>query len=70
MGSFYIINTFMKTLTQLFKKINLITELTSDSNTAIRKFGSSSTLRKRAKNPGIGKMSSSGLAGSRNRPTK
>jgi hypothetical protein len=60
----------MKTLKQLFEKINLITELTSDSIKAVEKFGSKNTLIKKARNPGIGKMSSPGLAGSRNRPTQ
>lgn len=67
MGSFYIINTFMKTFKELLEtKLNV----TDATRRAITKFGSPSTTKRRAKSSGIGKMASPGLAGARNRATK
>ena len=66
MGSFYFINTLMKTFTQFIKETN-VTPLTQN---AIKKFGSKGSFKKIAKGGGIGQMASSGTAGPRNRPTK
>ena len=63
MGSFYFINTPMKTFTQFIKETNV----TPETRNAINKFGSNKTFKKIGRGAGIGKQS---LPGTRSRPTR
>ena len=69
MGSFYIINTFMKTFSQYIKEATPPTPYklnrTAATLDAMGKFGSAKRLKKIARGAGTGRMGSAGLAGRR-----
>ena len=69
MGSFYIINTFMKSFKQFIKEATPPTPYklnkTAETIGAMTKFGSGNRLKRVARGAGTGRMGSAGLAGRR-----
>jgi len=67
MGSFHIINTFMKTFSQFLHKKTPNPKVTAETLKARDKFGSNNTIKKIGKGAPKGKQS---LPGPKNRNTK